>query len=129
MTNFGFVCLHKFRNQIDATYFGGVFADFCGKEIYRAFDRCCGFGSTRATICDDWHRIGDNRSRAALHFLDVVNALRHWASHGRGEHSANVNPASRILNCIQLICSNAAGSSATNRDVLQLRPTVTQTDH
>ena len=129
MTDFGFMCLHEFWNQVQAANFGRVFADLGGKEIHRTFDRCGRFWSTSATVGDNRCRICNNRSRSAFHFFNVIDALSHWSSHERCEHGANFDPATRILNCIQLICSHSASFGATDCDVLQLCTTVPEADH
>ena len=123
------VGLHELADEIFATNFGGVDANFGSKHIHCSFDGGSGFGATSTAVRNDRRGVGDHRLGAAFDFWNRVHAATHRSSARGGQHGADVDECTRILNCFKTVGEHLAVAVATDGDVLQLRATVTERDH
>ena len=123
------VGLHELADEIFATNFGGVDANFGSKHIHCSLDGSSGLGATGTAVGNDWCGVGDYRLGATFNFWNRIHATAHRESAGEGQHGPDVNECTRILNRFKSVGEHLAVAVATDGDVLQLRATVTERDH
>jgi hypothetical protein len=116
------------RDEVAPPDLGGVHPDLGGEQVHGPLDGGAGFGPARAPIGHHRSGVGHDRGRVELDLRDVVHARRHDPGHVR-QHRADGGIGSRVLQHGEAVGEHLAVAGATDLDILDLSPAVTQAQH